>query len=275
MDRSSQFRGTDVFIGCSPEDQPYLEQLRIHLKPLEGNFIQIWDEDSVSPGEQYCTEIDRIISVADVAVLLVSADFLASSEMTNYVLPPILEKVRLNAMTILSVMIGYCALQHSSLASYKPINNPTQPLKIMTEGEQEMVWQKVAQAIRAIHQERRKKDRVMNAEQPSSNSPKEVSSIQTNQLKEAELVLDGPSIEQLAAALLHAYPSTSELKLLVSYELYENIEVIAAGSSLAEKVHSLVIWTTSHGKVRALIDGALRRNPGNPKLRKFTIEHGF
>src|SRR5689334_22002678 len=87
--------------------------------------------------------------------------------------------------------------------------------------------------------------------------------------------LNSPEMAQLSEALLHAYPSTAELKLLISYELHQNIEVVASGGSLEEKVHSLLLWTISGGKVEALINAGLKRKPGNPKLKEFAAKYGY
>ncbi len=81
--------------------------------------------------------------------------------------------------------------------------------------------------------------------------------------------LYSPEMMQLSEALLNGYPSTADLRLLISYALHENLEIIAPGGSLAEKVHSLVVWAISQGKVQELVNGALKRNPGNPQLRRF------
>jgi hypothetical protein len=80
---------------------------------------------------------------------------------------------------------------------------------------------------------------------------------------------------QLAEAVLNAYPTTAELTQLVSYELRQNIEVIAPGSGLAEIVHNLVVWAISGGNDKVFIDAALKRKPGNPKLREFASQYGY
>jgi Effector-associated domain 1 len=87
--------------------------------------------------------------------------------------------------------------------------------------------------------------------------------------------LYSPEMKQLADAVLHAYPTASDLKLLISYEMNQNIEVIASGSSLDEKIHSLVVWAISGGKEKVFIDAALKRKPGNPKLREFASKYGY
>lgn len=276
MDRSSPFRGINVYLGSSPKDQSYLERLRIHLEPMEvGGLIRVWDEANMLPGTHYLAEIERMIAVARVAVLLVSADFLASSEIANHILPLILEKARLNTMSILPIIVGHSAFQHCALASYKPINHPTRPLKNMREGEEEMVWQEVAQAIRYLQQEEQERNKGTGAWQSSSYQSEEVNAIPTRHSENAEAVLDESSIEPLTHALLNAFPTQTELKLLIAYKLHKNMEIIAEGSNLEERVYSLVMWAYSQGQMKALITGALARNPGNPKLRKFAMEHGF
>lgn len=80
---------------------------------------------------------------------------------------------------------------------------------------------------------------------------------------------------QLAEAVLSAYPNTAELTQLISYELHQNTEIIASGSSLAEKVHSLMVWTISGGNEKMFMDAALKRKPGNPRLREFASKYGY
>ncbi len=120
-----------------------------------------------------------------------------------------------------------------------------------------------------------KKNKVIGAEQPLGQQPEEVYAVSTRRSEDAEPVFGESSIEQLINALLSAFPTQRDLKLLVSFKLMKNIEIIAAGSNLEEQVHSLVMWAYSQGQMKALITGALARNPGNAKLRKVAIEHGF
>lgn len=276
MDLSSPFGGIHVYLGCSPQDQPYLERLRIHLRPMEvGGLIQVWDEASIQPGARRLAEIEHVIEIARVAVLLVSADFLASQEIAEQILPLILENARLNKMIILTVILGCSEFQDSALVPYKPINNPVRPLKTMGEGEMERVWHEVAQVIRAIQQEDQQKNKAVDVDQLLSSRPKEVNTMTTHRSGETEPVLDESSIEPLVNALLNAFPSQRELKLLIAYKLHQNKEIIAEGNNLEEQVYSLVTWAYSQGQMKALITGALARNPGNSRLRKFATEHGF
>jgi len=77
-----------VFISYSHHDVKWLERLRVHLKPLiRKQVVDLWDDTRISPGMDWRREIDTALSAASVAVLLISADFLASDFIVDNELP--------------------------------------------------------------------------------------------------------------------------------------------------------------------------------------------
>ena len=68
-----------VFISYSHEDQEWADRLFRHMKPLTAaRNITVWSDRNIRAGESWREEITEELSKADVAVLLVSADYLAS-----------------------------------------------------------------------------------------------------------------------------------------------------------------------------------------------------
>jgi predicted ATPase len=142
---------TQVFVSYSHRDSQWLERLRVHLRPLEREHtIQIWDDTKIAPGASWREEIERAVEAAKVAVLLVSADFLASDFIAGEELPPLLSAAREEGAVILPVILSPSRfMKTKGLAHLQCVNSPSAPLIDMTRGEQEAVFVKVAECIEA------------------------------------------------------------------------------------------------------------------------------
>ena len=70
---------SEVFISYSHKDERYREQLDAHLSQLRNErLISDWHDRAIPPGSQWADEIDQHVDSAQVILLLVSPDFLAS-----------------------------------------------------------------------------------------------------------------------------------------------------------------------------------------------------
>jgi len=138
-----------VFISYSQKDRRWLERLQIHLKPLEREaIITRWDDTLIEPGTQWQPEITRALSLAKVAVLLISADFLASDYVRNNELPPLLDAAREAGTTILPLILSPCRFaREESLAKFQAVNNPERPLNSLTKAKQEKVFDLLCESI--------------------------------------------------------------------------------------------------------------------------------
>ena len=85
--------GPRVFISYSHKDKLWKDRLASHLGDLqEKKLIDAWDDLRVPVGSDFRREIDRAIDRAGVAVLLISANFLASDFILREELPRLLER---------------------------------------------------------------------------------------------------------------------------------------------------------------------------------------
>src|SRR3712207_4887082 len=107
-----------VFISYSHKDRVWLRRLQIHLRPLEraGN-IDYWDDNRSQPGQQWQQGIRTALASARAAVLLVSADYLASDFINNDELPPLLAAARDEGLLILPVILNYCLYHETTSLS--------------------------------------------------------------------------------------------------------------------------------------------------------------
>lgn len=78
--------------------------------------------------------------------------------------------------------------------------------------------------------------------------------------------LSGQQIGQLLNALLDAYPSRDDLRIMVRIELDETLEAIADGANQRVVTFNLVTWAVRSGRIEDLLEAGRRGNPGNPAL---------
>jgi V8-like Glu-specific endopeptidase len=87
--------------------------------------------------------------------------------------------------------------------------------------------------------------------------------------------LKGDRFRQLREALQRAYPDISKLKLLLREELNVRLNEVVGGNNLTETVTELVEWAEAEGRLVELVSAAIRRTPGNPRLRSFVESYGI
>lgn len=70
-----------LFYSYSHKDESFRDDMEKHLATLQqGGFIEEWHDRRIEPGQEIQGEIDRHLHESDVILLLLSPDFLASSE---------------------------------------------------------------------------------------------------------------------------------------------------------------------------------------------------
>ena len=145
MRDSSTSRST-VFISYSHTDAEYLKRLRVHLAPYEREHkVDVWDDTRITPGARWKEEIEQAMNAAKVAILLVSADFMASEFIAKDELPPLLEAAEQEGTLIVPVILSPCAFHRSKITRYQALNKPSEPLIRMPRWQQEEIWAKLAE----------------------------------------------------------------------------------------------------------------------------------
>lgn len=139
---------TKVFISYSHADAEWLQRLRVHLRPLEREHrIEIWDDTRIKPGSRWKEEIRQAIAAAKVAVVLVSADFLASDFIATDELPSLLSAAEKEGALILPVILSPSRFSNTVLAQFQAVNSPSRPLIGLSKSEQEAELVRATEAI--------------------------------------------------------------------------------------------------------------------------------
>lgn len=138
-----------VFISYSHQDAKWLARLRVHLKPLERDHkIDIWDDTRIEIGAQWRDEIREAMRTAKVAVLLISADFLASDFIATDELPPLLSAAEQEGAVIMPLILSPSRFtEDARLSKFQTANDPRKPLSGMDRTARESVLVKLSEAI--------------------------------------------------------------------------------------------------------------------------------
>ena len=98
-----------VFVSYSHKDEIWKDRLKPHLKLLEQvGRLTIWDDRDIDAGATWYDEIKAAMEEAEVAVCLISADYLASDFCIKEEIPYLLERRKSNGMKLLPILIRQC-----------------------------------------------------------------------------------------------------------------------------------------------------------------------
>ena len=142
----------NVFISYCHKDTEFLARLQVHLKSLARIIdVVFWDDTKIDAGDNWRGEIDREISRASVAILIVSADFLASDFIQQNELPPLLKSAHDRGCRIIPIIAKPCLFtDHPELSAFQSINDPNESLITCSDADKELVFNKVSATILQI-----------------------------------------------------------------------------------------------------------------------------
>ena len=127
----------NIFISYAHEDLKWLERLKKHLKVLAkySGSVEYWEDTKLRGGDKWRDEITAAINKANVAILLVSTDFLSSDFITSDELPPILRKAASDGTRILPLIVAPCSFEVSEICDFQAINSPDRTLADLDNNE--------------------------------------------------------------------------------------------------------------------------------------------
>jgi len=142
----------NVFISYSHRDAAWKDRLVSHLRALERQgTLDVWDTSDLSAGADWSKQINETLKKADIAVLLISPDFLASDFIVERELPALLRRMGKEGITVLPVILRPSAWSAiPELAQLQFLNSDAKPLAAGSEYEVDQTLSGIARRIGEI-----------------------------------------------------------------------------------------------------------------------------
>ena len=141
-----------VFISYSKKDTKWLDHLRTHLNYLEREYkFTIWEDSKIAAGADWRSEIKNAIDTTKIAILMVSANFIASEFINNEELPALLAAAEEDGAYIFPIIVSHCMFSDiEAISRFQTINPPSEPLNMMDEGQRDALFLKVTLEIKRV-----------------------------------------------------------------------------------------------------------------------------
>jgi hypothetical protein len=145
--------GALVVVSYSHADEKWRDELRKFLKPLvRQKRIRIWDDTAIDAGEQWREEIKRALGSANVAILLMSSDFLASDFISQQELPVLVDRAKKKegGVRLLWIAVRPSGFElEPDVEAVQALNDPSRPLSKLQKPAWETELTKVCGKILA------------------------------------------------------------------------------------------------------------------------------
>lgn len=138
-----------IFLSCAHEDESLRVSLEKHLSPLEraGKAI-IWHGGKVPPGDDSAHAIETQLRAADVVLLLVTANFLASETVHDEQLRPALLRRERDGVRVVPILAKPCAWQTSPLATLELLPRNRTPITLWLHPDE--AWAEVVDCLSGV-----------------------------------------------------------------------------------------------------------------------------
>jgi len=145
-----------LFISYSHKDENLRLELQTHLKLLQRQgIIDAWDDRRIAAGEEWKEKIDENLERADIILLLISADFMASDYCYEKEMTRALERHENGEARVIPVIVRDCNWRIAPFAKLQAL--PKEGKAFKKWPDKDSAWRNVAEGIERVVEEMRKK----------------------------------------------------------------------------------------------------------------------
>jgi hypothetical protein len=141
--------GKKVFFSYSKHDKEMLQDLKKHLSLLvRQGKLQHWDDSKILAGEEWDDAIKRELAEADIILLLVSANFMATDYIWQVEIEMALERQKRKECSLVPIVIKPCDWTDAPFGRLNAL--PSKGVPVSTFENQDVAWLEVVRALKSI-----------------------------------------------------------------------------------------------------------------------------
>jgi len=138
-----------LFFSYAHKDETLRDELATHLSMLQNQgLIESWHDRNIDAGQQWANAIDDRMNEADIILLLVSADFLASKYCYAIELKRAMERHEAGEATVIPVILRKVDWQGAPFGKLQALPKDAKPVTAWTDRDE--AFTNIAQGIRRV-----------------------------------------------------------------------------------------------------------------------------
>ncbi len=140
----------NIFISYSYKDGSFVDELEQRLSPLRRRFnFELWSDQKIAPGEGWRSKIEAALDKVNIALLLVSPDYLASEWIETTELPRLLKRSEEGEARVYPIILRPCMWAHTQLAYIQVIPRGGKSYNELSELDRDRAWVELIEVLEA------------------------------------------------------------------------------------------------------------------------------
>lgn len=141
-DDTQQKRPVELFFSYSHRDEKLRDELEKHVSLMKRQgLIKGWHDRKITPSSEWAGEIDDHLNTADIILLLISADFLASDYCYDIEMKRAMQRHEEGTARVVPIILRECDWQDSPFAKLHALPKDARPIT---------AWPNRAQAFTSV-----------------------------------------------------------------------------------------------------------------------------
>ncbi|MBL7784954.1 MAG: NACHT domain-containing protein [Chitinophagales bacterium] len=151
--QAAAHKGVRVFYSYAQEDEEVCMNLEKYLAPLRQNgTISTWHHRMVLPGDVWDAVVQQELQTAQVVILLITADFLASEKLWKEQISPAIDRHQKGEALVIPVLVRPCLWKATVLKDLQPL--PRQGVLLNADKDESAVYDEVTKEIQRVIQQK-------------------------------------------------------------------------------------------------------------------------